>query len=1049
MYRSISIVAAALTIGLLAVAPAQAQSTASLQGTITDAQNAVMPGVSVVIRNVATGIERAAVTDAAGQYVAASLQPGHYSVVAHLEGFKDQTGALDLGPAQTAVMNLKLGLASLAENVTVTGSSPIIDTATVAVGASMAEKTVQEIPLNGRHFVDLGPLMPGGSTSPQNAGLSAPLRGQGAFSFMTAGNRETSVNFMVNGINLNDLSNSQVTFQPSINTVSEFKVDNSTFSAEYGRNSGAIVNVATRSGSNQLHGEAFDFYRDQKYDSRNYFNPEPAPQSVFNRKQFGVNLGGPIAKNKMFFFGSYEGLRHTQAVDLNSGTLSNAQRAAVTDPVAKNLLQYIPVANDSTGLRVIGSEIAPVSNDQTTGDVRTNLRQNDDLHVYYAFQRDSRHEPNAQGNTVPGFGDKRGGHRQVLTVNETHVFSQALVNEVRAGYNRISISFNPTTQVDTGALGIKVGQTQNPVALPQITISGPGLNFGGPGGFPSAREVTTGQIGDTATYLHGNQIIKFGGELRRVKHNSANGDPGSITYPSVAAFQQGFGSNFSITLGGLNFNAYVNAIGAFVQDSISLGSNVKLDVGLRYDYLPSPTEGDNKLVEFDPATSSLIQFGTNGLNQITKNGSDFQPRLGVIWNPTGDGKLVVRGAYAVMVNQSNTGYFVGGANNPPLTTPLSAQAAGTAASNVRLDNALGGAGAAALNPSFTDPNFLPGRMQTWNVNVEHEIAGTGVMVGYFGSHGDRQRIPINLNQFVTAGGTVRAYPKLSAASPTLPGATLGNIAEQTSLGWSNYKGLWVTANHRMTHGLQLSGSYTLSKSTDTNSYDGTTTAQDSTNLADSVGPSDFDVRHRVSVNMSYDLPFHGNRLKDGWQLVVVEQAQTGNPLNIVTNIATITGTATVRPDLIGALPAVTPAPVLDPVTGGVTSYTWFAGGANTVCDPRTTAPANQQCTSASVFALPYNAAGVAHFGNLGRNVIYGPGFGDTDLSIIKNVTLQGSARVQFRLEVFNLFNQANLGQPGRTATPLSTSFGVISNTRFPTGDSGSARQVQFAAKFMF
>ena len=168
--------------------------------------------------------------------------------------------------------------------MTVSGSSPLIDTATVSVGQVMAEKTVQEIPLNGRHFVDLGPLMPGGSTSPQNAGLSAPLRGQGAFSFMSAGNRETSVNMMVNGINLNDLSNSQVTFQPSINTVSEFKVDNSTFSAEYGRNSGAIVNVATRSGSNQLHGEGFDFYRDQKFDSRNYFNPASLDSSGKSRR---------------------------------------------------------------------------------------------------------------------------------------------------------------------------------------------------------------------------------------------------------------------------------------------------------------------------------------------------------------------------------------------------------------------------------------------------------------------------------------------------------------------------------------------------------------------------------------------------------------------------------------------------------------------------------------------------------------------------------------------------------------------------------------------
>jgi hypothetical protein len=255
MVRFVSFV---LAVALVSVVPAHAQSTATLQGLITDTQSAVMPGVTVTIRNVATGIERTTVSDNAGQYVAASLPPGHYAVVAHLEGFKDQNGETDLGPAQTIVLNLKLGLASLSENVTVTGSSPLIDTATTSVGQAMAEKTVQEIPLNGRHFVDLGPLMPGGSTSPQNAGLSAPLRGQGSFSFMSAGNRETSVNMMLNGINLNDLSNSQVTFQPSINTVSEFKVDNSTFSAEYGRNSGAIVNVATRSGANQMHGEAFD-----------------------------------------------------------------------------------------------------------------------------------------------------------------------------------------------------------------------------------------------------------------------------------------------------------------------------------------------------------------------------------------------------------------------------------------------------------------------------------------------------------------------------------------------------------------------------------------------------------------------------------------------------------------------------------------------------------------------------------------------------------------------------------------------------------------------
>src|ERR1041385_2267985 len=218
-WTSAAVLALALTCTNVA-----AQSTATLQGTVTDSQNAIMPGVTVTITNTGTGVERTATTDGAGQYVAASLNPGRYKVTAHLDGFADQTTELSLDVAQIAVANMKLSVGAIAENVTVTGVSPLIETATVSVGQVMAERTVQEIPLNGRHFVDLGPLMPGGVTPPQNANLSAPLRGQGSFSFFSAGNRETSVNLMINGINLNDLSNSQVTLQPSINTVAEFKV---------------------------------------------------------------------------------------------------------------------------------------------------------------------------------------------------------------------------------------------------------------------------------------------------------------------------------------------------------------------------------------------------------------------------------------------------------------------------------------------------------------------------------------------------------------------------------------------------------------------------------------------------------------------------------------------------------------------------------------------------------------------------------------------------------------------------------------------------------
>jgi hypothetical protein len=299
-----------------------------------------------------------------------------------------------------------------------------------------------------------------------------------------------------------------------------------------------------------------------------------------------------------------------------------------------------------------------------------------------------------------------------------------------------------------------------------------------------------------------------------------------------------------------------------------------------------------------------------------------------------------------MINQGNTGGVTGTTANPPLATPLNVTG------NVRLDSALATAAASGLAPNTINPNIQPGRLQTWNVNVEREIGPLGVMVGYFGSYGDRLSIPLNINQFVNG---VRPFARLSASSPIQPGASLGNITERESFGYSHYKGLWITANHRMMHGLQFSSSYTLSKSTDTNSFDGTFVTQDSTNIAGSEGLSDFDVRHRFSVNGTYELPFHGNRLKEGWQVVVVAQMQSGGPFNVVTNINTFTGVNnSLRPDLVG-----------DPAILGSVNQ-WFN---NSVCDPRIAA----SCTASSVFALPVSASGVFHFGNLGRNAIRGTG----------------------------------------------------------------------------
>lgn len=923
--------------------------------------------------------------------------------------------------SQTVVQNFQLKVGGAAEAVTVTAEAPVVETATITVGQVINQKTVQEIPLNGRHFVDLGLLIPGSVTPPQNGFLTAPLRGQGSFAFNTAGQREDTVNFMINGINLNDMVQNQITFQPSINTVQEFKVDNSTYSAEYGRNSGAIVNIATRSGTNSFHGEAFEFIRNDALDARNFF--DGAKKGPFKRNQFGGAVGGPVRKDRMFFFFSYEGLRQRQGITINSNDLTAAQRASATDPSIVKLLTLIPppnAVNSTGGAAFVGSATAPVNIDQWTGDVNYVLGKDDRLHGYYAFQRDLRGEPTLQGNTFPGFGDTRQGRRQIFTLNEVHSFGPNLVNEARLGLNRIHITFNPNLVVSAADFGINSGVTE-PLALPQISITGFNFNFGGPAGFPQGRGDVTYAVSDTASYLHGKHSFKIGGEWRRFFNNNFGKTPGTFTFPNVAAFLAGNANAFSITLGDVSSSIAQGALGFFVQDSFKARPNLTLELGLRYDWLMSPTERFNRFVAFDPGADSLVRVGS-GIDQIYHtNNKNIQPRLGIAWDPFGDGKTSVRAAYSILADQPVTNLVTGASGNPPLATPL------TFTGTIKLSNAVTVAKASGLAPATVDHGFDNAYIQSWNVNVQRELTPSlGLTVGYFGSKGTHLRISRNINEFRNGA---RPFPTLSASSPILPGAALGNISENGSGANSSYNALWVAANKRLTRGLQFNASYTWSKSLDYNSLNSQgTVVQDSFNIRGDRALSDYDARHRFVINWIYQLPFHGNRLADGWQVSSITQLQSGNPVTIVTNINAFTGVATLRPDLIGQLN----------VLGHPNQ--WFT---NTVCDPRVS------CSAGTVFALPVSPAGVFHFGNLGRNIVIGPGFSNTDFSVLKTTKIVERVRMQFRAEVFDIFNHANFGQPVRVAVPGSTTFGTITNTRFPTGDSGSSRQIQFAMKFIF
>ena len=1012
---------------LVFAATAFAQTTASIQGSVSDQSGAAVVGAKVTVKNTALGIERTTQTSSTGSYEVPALPPGTYSVQVQIAGFETQLAkGVVLEVSNNAVQNFGLKVANTTEVVTVEGAAPVIEATTMTVGQTINQRTVQDIPLNGRHFVDLALLIPGTVTPPQNGFLTAPLRGQGSFAFNTAGNREDSINFMINGINLSDMVQNQVTFQPTINTVSEFKIDNSTYSAEYGRNSGSIVNIATRSGTNDYHGEVYDYLRNDFFDARNAFNRVTTstgaanPISPFKRNQFGADFGGPIKKGKTFFFLSYEGLRHRQGLSTSANVLSEAQRAQVQaggNPISNAILGLIPHPNTIIGTGAvpnafIGSATAPVNIDQGTADITHNISDKDTLHGYYVYQNDFRGEP-TQGSNIPGFGDTRAGHRQVFTLGETHVFSPNMVNEARIGANRIHLVFFPQNATDPNSLGLGTLLGPNEQFLPTITVSDQtGLTFGDERTFPQGRGDTALEAADTISYIRGKHSFKFGVEARDFRNDNFNGDPGQLTFttPSLIA---GNVTAAARTVGNVANRINVGALDFFGMDSWKLTSKFTAEVGLRYSWNMTPSEALDRFRVLIPApgAGSMLVPTSNPYGQ---NNTNFQPRVGFAWNVLQN--TVLRAGYGFQVDQPISGIVTGLTANPPLALPISV----AASSLSTLPGKFNGT-PASVSPVVVNPNFQNANVQSWNLNIEQQVGRSmGIMVGYFGSKGTHLEIDRNINQFGVLGSPqvnglnpTRPFLSISPSSPILPGVSLANsVTERDSSGTSSYNALWVTANKKMSHGLQFNASYTWSHSIDENSRNNQgIVVQDSNNIFSSVGSSDFDARHRFVVNAIYDLPFKGNRIISGWSIAPIVSMQSGNPFNIVSSLNTITGVAnTVRANL-----KATPQVKGDPLSN------WFV-------DP-------------TVFITPPTGT----LGTVGRNSFVGPGFEDVDLALIKNTKVTERMNVQFRADAFDMLNHPNYGQPSGTIG----SVGVIQSTRFPTGDSGSSRQLQMALKLQF
>jgi Carboxypeptidase regulatory-like domain len=1043
---------------LVNVSACFAQSTATLSGVVTDPSGAVVPGAQITVHSLETGLDRLIVTDSAGLYIAPSLVPGDYQVQAKASGFSQFTvKKVTLEVDQRVTVNMALALSTAGETIEVESASSQIETQTMTVGQVIGSDTVQELPLNGRHFLDLTVLTPGGVIAPTAGSLTSPSRGLGANSFDTAGNREDSVNFQINGINLNDISQNQITFQPSIVTTSEFKINNSTFSAEYGRSDGSIVNVSTRSGTDKFHGDAFDYFRNDALDARNYFNRNfnpatglpivglPGEKAPLIRNNFGGDVGGPIWKNRTFFFVSYEGLRQHQGILQNSTVLTPAQQAQIAAnaalfPAAAAQAKLIPLPN--SGNNYVAFTPGPVQIDQYTADVLQQFSTKDSLHAFYAFQSDVRTEPALQGDTIPGWGDHRNAHRQVLTFNETHIFSPSFVNEARLGFNRISIAFNPANLTSPASVGINDGLTGN-VGLPQITLSDIGLVFGGPSGFPQGRNDTLGVLSDTATLLRGRHTIKFGGEYRRYLSASFADNIGTLTYVSTPNnFEQDTATVFSVQPNTVSSRVYDTAVGGFVQDNFKLNSRLTLEYGLRFEWNGTPVEGANRLVLFNPAGPSLTRVGTNGLgaNAAYNQNYNVEPRLGFAVDLFGNGKTVVRGGYAYLVDQPVSGTVTGLASNPPFSTAVSYNGAA-----IPVNNLYNLAKAAGISIASTNPNYRNAYIESFNLNVQQEFAhGMVASLYYVGSVGRHLLIRTNENQATGPVGSPHLYQTLSPNSPIDPGVAIAsNITEVNSNSSSNYNGMWAVLSKNMSHGLYLSANYEWTKSMDINSLgsQGGLNLQDSNNPSGNYGLSDFDTRNHFAGTAIYDFPFRGNRWVSGYQLATIIQYQTGNPVNITAGSSSYNGvTGLVRPNLVG------------PVTrhksqGAIANVTYLPSSLVCPIGPTLAVPPGCSLQVQATRATPTSTIIYTGIGNIERNGGTGPGFADVDLSGQKETKIFEGLTFTLRADAFDILNHPNFGQP--SGNTQSSTFGQISSTRFATSDGGSSRQLQLSGKFTF
>ena len=1031
-----------------------AQTAGSISGTITDATGGALAGASVTVKDLETGALRTATADESGRYVVASLDVGLYEVRAEETGFKAEvrTG-ITLTIGQQAEVNLTLQVGQAQESVVVSEDAPVVSVTTQDISGLVGERQVKELPLNGRSYDQLLTLNPGVvNYTSQRAGATGTSNSVVGNMFSTSGRRPQENLYLLNGVEFT--SASEINNTPGgvsgqllgVDAVREFVVVKDSYGAEYGKRPGAQVSIVTASGTNLLHGDAYEFLRNSALDARNFFDRCAIPG--FQRNEFGGSLGGPLHRDKSFLFGNYEGFRqHLGLSDLTLVPDNNSRASAVAS--IQPLLALWPVANGpelltSTGApsgvaEAFTNPVQRIREDFGTARFDQIFSDRDSFAAVYTADDSEGHSPTNNPITRTDLFLRE----QVVSLSETHSFSSRLLNKATFGFSRGSFYFNSGTTVSlpgwihagqpVGAVVVGGGTTLNGAS--QITNGG--TNAGS--NLQAARNLFTAT--DQLTLTRGIHSLNLGVWFQRLQSNDTlvQDQYGQISFTNLQTFLQGKVSTFTYAPSStpLSWRSLEGAF--FAEDTIRVTRSFELRVGFRGEF----TDGWNVA----QGRASNYAFDSNGViatqpfvgsSVFTTNNAKFlpAPRLGFAWSPLASKKTVIRagfGEYYALLD--NLSYRLD--QNDPFNTV-------SAVKNILFSSIAPGATytGAKVQPSGVQPDLKTPTVESWSVKVEQQLSpNSSLGVSYIGSHGYHELLSVDANlpaaTICPASPCPAGYPAGAFYYPSgaaLSDSAVGNTTHWFSEGVGSYHGLAVDVNRRFSHGLQFRGVYTFSKALDDGDNANTSVATNSPAFVANprqpkadYGRASFDVRHTAVINATYDLPFArrdrdkgspwAGRLFGNWQLGAIETLLSGLPF---------TPQLSYNPSNDGD--SRNPVrPSLNPnFTGRV-----IQGGPGQYFNP-----------NAFIQPLP------GTYGNVGRNILQGPGLSETDLSLSKKLSLSERLSAQFRAEFFNVFNHTNFNTPNpvvyasATGGPSPTA-GVIIAT------STTSRQIQFGLKLLW